>query len=314
MSRRDGPAQFATVGELSTARVAVAHTDRRLLLAPETDIVVATPGCLLAYATDQSALFGGPRSVRTVIVDEADVMLAGGLAAPTRRIMEQLRTPLQRIFIAATLPRLQHSARLAIERMCTQLEIAASDGLHRKVPTVHEQFVRVPGSRTDTVRGSERAAALLRLLQQPPAVSTLVFVSSLERAKALCDVLRENGLACVALHAAVPPEQRVSALAELTAGSVTVAVCTDLASRGLDLPYIQCVVQYDFAYSAVDYLHRAGRTARMGAAGSVVNFVTPEDELIASAIEHHADVSLAFRRGRQLRRRSKRCADAARAA
>jgi ATP-dependent RNA helicase DDX27 len=101
----------------------------------------------------------------------------------------------------------------------------------------------------------------------------------------------------------VPPEDRINNLQRFLKGKTPTLVCTDIASRGLDLPLVDQVLQLDFARNVVDYLHRIGRTARMGAPGKAVSFVLPSDKSLAEVVKKNMNMEEAFSRKRGFRRR-----------
>ena len=118
-----------------------------------------------------------------------------------------------------------------------------------------------------------------------PIRSLIVFVSRVEECELLSQVLRELGVSCVALHSGMPQRQRMAALAKFRGEAVRRLVCTDVAARGLDIPVVDLVLNYDVPVSWVDYVHRAGRTARAGRRGRAVTFVSQYDISLLQSIE-----------------------------
>ncbi|KAI7840009.1 hypothetical protein COHA_006274 [Chlorella ohadii] len=139
----------------------------------------------------------------------------------------------------------------------------------------------------------------------------LVFARDVASAEATADALEGAcGLPVLRYHKAVPAAARADALARISQGSGLVLVCTDAAARGLDVPDVTHVVQADFAHSAIDFLHRVGRTARAGKAGRVTSLYTPEAAPLVDAIRDNIaagqPVEGAFSRKRSFRKKFRR--------
>ena len=154
-------------------------------------------------------------------------------------------------------------------------------------------------------------AVIAALREAPPGARTLVFANTVASAAALADRLAaEPGVRSAAYHSGVPTAERFATLAAFRAGEVDVLVCTDSAARGLDVPGVAHVVQAEFALNAVDYLHRAGRTARAGAPGRLTSLFDDEAaQLVAavrSAVEAGSPVEDAFSRKRSFRKKLKK--------
>jgi ATP-dependent RNA helicase DDX49/DBP8 len=121
--------------------------------------------------------------------------------------------------------------------------------------------------------------------QQPKVRSVIVFVSTCRSCQLLSLLLRELGLPCAALHSGKKQNHRLAALASFKSEMVPILLATDVASRGLDIPTVDLVVNYDLPVQARDYVHRVGRTARAGRAGWSLSFVTQYDVDLVHAIE-----------------------------
>ncbi len=154
-------------------------------------------------------------------------------------------------------------------------------------------------------------AVLAALRAEPAGARTLVFANTVASAAALAARLAaEPGVRSAAYHSGVPTLERFATLSAFRAGTVDVLVCTDSAARGLDVPGVAHVVQAEFALNAVDYLHRAGRTARAGAPGRLTSLFDDEAaQLVAavrSAVDAGSPVEDAFSRKRSFRKKLKK--------
>ncbi|CAI0396322.1 unnamed protein product [Linum tenue] len=153
--------------------------------------------------------------------------------------------------------------------------------LHRKIASARHDFIKLSGS-------ENKLEALLQVLEPSLAKGNrvMVFCNTLNSSRAVDHFLSENQMATVNYHGEVPAEERVQNLNKFKSddGDCPTLVCTDLAARGLDLD-VDHVIMFDFPSNSVDYLHRTGRTARMGAKGKVTSLITKKDVPLATRIE-----------------------------
>jgi ATP-dependent RNA helicase RhlE len=125
----------------------------------------------------------------------------------------------------------------------------------------------------------EKKGPLLRyLIKQKEWKQVLVFTSSVYKADNVADKLRKNGIDAAAMHGKKSQQTRTEALAKFKAGSLRVLVATDLISRGIDVKFLPCVINYELPRSPKDYIHRIGRTGRADSTGQAISFITSEDE------------------------------------
>jgi len=166
---------------------------------------------------------------------------------------------------------------------CRLLE---TSDLGQAVSTCSHKFINTAGQDKltmllDVVQGHSTAAAKVK----GGGVRTMVFCNTVASCRAAEHSLTDAGIECVGYHGEMNSAARSSALESFKLGDVPVLVCSDLAARGLDLPDVAQVVMFDFPMNSVDYLHRAGRTARAGKRGAVTCLVTKRDVTLAAAIE-----------------------------
>ena len=133
------------------------------------------------------------------------------------------------------------------------------------------------------------AAHIVRELQ---GNSFMIFCSTCNSAQRLTLILRDLGFEAVCLHGKMPQPKRLGALAKFQAQATPILVATDVASRGLDIPHVDCVINYDIPMHSKDYIHRVGRTARAGRAGRAITFVTQYDVELYQRIEELLGVKL----------------------
>jgi len=193
-----------------------------------------------------------------------------------------------------------NSVKIALPR---DIRILTAPGLHRVVPRLKQVFVNVGSADklsllVDVVAGGERQKKERQLSSGQPQPLTLVFCNTVSSCRAAEHALAESGVSSLCYHGDLQSSEREANLEEFRNagegnGSSSVLVCTDIASRGLDVPQVDHIVMFDFPLNPIDYLHRAGRTARglsksgnsSRGQGKVTALVTKRDRVLASAIE-----------------------------
>jgi superfamily II DNA/RNA helicase len=226
-------------------------------------ILIATPGRL-----DDLARRGLVRldAVSILVLDEADRMLDMGFQPQVDRIVRRLPTERQTMFFSATLDG-------AIGRLA---EVYTQDPMRHEIGGVGEtRFVEEADHRFLPVASHEKLTTLARLSAAEPG-STLVFVNTKRAVDQLARQLRGMDVPVVAMHGDMTQRSRERALHRFEEGHVGLLVATDVAARGLDLERITLVINYDPPKDDKGYVHRVGRTARAGRAGTSITFVTPE--------------------------------------
>jgi ATP-dependent RNA helicase RhlE len=236
------------------------------------DIIIATPGRLNDHLDRHSLNLG---AVRIVILDEADRMLDMGFAPQVERILAVAPLDRQTLCFSATMPE-------AVERLVRKhlsrperLEVGPTS---TPVPKVTQ--VLYPAE------GPEKVALLLKLLGDERG-RTLVFTRTKHRADRLARAVGAAGHRVAALHADRSMSQRRQALDGFRSGRYRVLVATDIAARGLDVPEVTHVVNFDLPHTPEDYIHRIGRTARAEASGRASSFAAYDERDQLRAIERH---------------------------
>ena len=249
------------VPKMVTVRGGVSVNPQMMALRGGADIVVATPGRLLDLIGKNALSLG---AVSMLVLDEADRMLDLGFADEVQQILGLLPSERQTLLFSATLsPRVRGLAEILLR---DPVEVDVSD-VASDQPAIVQRAIEV-----DTER---RTPLLRKLLDDNPGWQrVLVFVATTYSAEHIAQKLRNAGLSAEPLHGKLSTGARARALQGLREGEIQVVVATDLAGRGLDIPGVSAVVNYDLPRSANDYVHRIGRTGRAGASGVAVNFVT----------------------------------------
>ncbi|KAL9245060.1 hypothetical protein vseg_018756 [Gypsophila vaccaria] len=247
------------------------------------DMVVGTPGRVLQHIEDGNMVYG---DIKYVVLDEADTMFDHGFGPDIRKFLAPLKNRsskpddpgFQTVLVAATMTK---AVQKLVDEEFQGIMHLRTSSLHKKVASARHDFIKISGS-------ENKLEVLLQVLE--PSLSkgnkVMVFCNTLDSSRAVDHFLGENQIYTVNYHGEVPAEQRVENLKKFKNqdGDCPTLVCTDLAARGLDLD-VDHVIMFDFPKNSVDYLHRTGRTARMGAKGKVTSLVTKRDGLLATRIE-----------------------------
>ncbi|KAJ6774014.1 DEAD-BOX ATP-DEPENDENT RNA HELICASE 50 [Salix purpurea] len=225
------------------------------------DMVVGTPGRVLQHIQDGNMVYG---DIKYLVLDEADTMFDRGFGPDIRKFLGPLKSRtskpdgqgFQTILVTATMT-------MAVQKLVDEefqgIEHLRTSTLHKKISSARHDFIKLSGS-------ENKLEALMQVLE--PSLA------------------KGNRISTVNYHGEVPAEQRVENLNKFKSddGDCPTLVCTDLAARGLDLD-VDHVIMFDFPLNSIDYLHRTGRTARMGAKGKVTSLLARKDQQLAARIE-----------------------------
>jgi ATP-dependent RNA helicase RhlE len=227
------------------------------------DVLVATPGRLLDLV-DQRAL--SLRELEILVLDEADQMLDLGFIHALKRIVALVPPRRQTLFFSATMPRAIKE--LADKYLTNPAEVSVTPA----ATTVEriEQSVTM-------VNQPEKAALLAMVLKSEEVERALVFSRTKHGADKIVRQLEAAGIAACAIHGNKSQAQRERAIAAFKSGDMPVLVATDIAARGIDIPGVSHVVNFDVPDVPEQYVHRIGRTARAGADGIAIAFCSPDE-------------------------------------
>jgi ATP-dependent RNA helicase RhlE len=244
------------------------------------DILIATPGRLLDLYAQRHVSFD---QVSILVLDEADRMLDMGFIRDVRKIVAACRKERQTLLFSATMP--PDIAKLAGEILRNPVRIDVSPA-KVTVERIDQQVYFVP---TQAKRD-----LLTELLADPDMDRVLVFTRTKRGADKVCKFLRHAGVTVEALHGNKAQNARVRALDAFRSGRARILVATDIAARGIDVPGISHVINYELPNEPESYVHRIGRTARAGAGGTALSFCDPSERAYLKGIEKLARVSLAI--------------------
>jgi ATP-dependent RNA helicase RhlE len=227
------------------------------------DVLVATPGRLLDLV-DQRAL--SLRDLEILVLDEADQMLDLGFIHALKRIVSLVPKKRQTLFFSATMPK-------AIKQLADQYLTNPAEVAVTPVATTVERVEQ----RLTMVNQAEKAALLIQLLRSERVERALVFSRTKHGADKIVRMLEAAGIPASAIHGNKSQPQRERAIAAFRSGEVRVLVATDIAARGIDIPGVSHVINFDLPDVPEQYVHRIGRTARAGATGIAIAFCSGEE-------------------------------------
>jgi superfamily II DNA/RNA helicase len=231
------------------------------------DVLIATPGRLLDHFERGGLLMTG---VQIMVVDEADRMLDMGFIPDIERIFKMTPPKKQTLFFSATMP--PEITRLTKQFLRDPVRIEAS----RPATTnenITQLMVKVPSSDPKAKR-----LALRALIEKAQIETGIVFCNRKTEVDVVAKSLKSHGFDAAAIHGDLDQSQRMKTLAAFRDGSLKILVASDVAARGLDIPAVSHVFNYDVPHHADDYVHRIGRTGRAGRSGITYMLVTPADD------------------------------------
>jgi len=235
------------------------------------EVVVGTPGRLMDLMRRGELSFDG---VRFLVLDEADRMLDMGFIDDIEWILERVPKDRQTMLFSATLP--EQIRELAQRYMRRPREIMVSqDSL--TVPQTEQVYINVGRK--------NKIWALCRILDIEKPQLAMVFCSTKKMVDMLSHKLRAYGYAADGIHGDLSQASRDKVMGKFRSGKLRILIATDVAARGLDIPDVTHVINYDIPENPEDYVHRIGRTARAGKTGKAVTFVSKEEQHLVKAIE-----------------------------
>jgi ATP-dependent RNA helicase RhlE len=244
------------------------------------DILVACPGRLIDHLEQRSADLS---QVEMLVLDEADRMLDMGFLPSIRRVLAKLPGKRQTMLFSATFEDGIRKLALELLREPKEVQVAPRNAIaHRVSHVVHP------------VDGGRKRDLLIDLLSARWQDQVLVFGRTKHGCNRLAEQLEKAGISAVAIHGNKSQAQRLKALSAFKSGDARILVATDVAARGLDIPLLPLVINFDLPMVAEDYVHRIGRTGRAGASGEAVSLVSPDEGQLLRQIQRLLKTELAM--------------------
>jgi len=234
-------------------------------------VIVGTPGRVMDHMRRGTLKLDG---LKALVLDEADEMLRMGFIDDVEWVLEQTPPGRQIALFSATMP--QQIRRIATKYLDNPEQVTI------KVKTATAETIR---QRFWPVSGVHKLDALTRILEAEEFDAMIIFVRTKNSTVELADKLEARGYAAAAINGDIQQSQRERSVQNLKSGKLDILVATDVAARGLDVPRISHVVNYDIPHDTESYIHRIGRTGRAGRHGDAILFVAPREKRLLQAIE-----------------------------
>jgi superfamily II DNA/RNA helicase len=252
----------------------VSFGDQETKIARGADVVIATPGRLLDFTGRGGLLLN---AIEILVIDEADRMLDMGFIPDIERICKLVPFTRQTLFFSATMP--PEITRLADAFLHNPVRVevskAATTGENITQALVHSGGT--PEEKRSTLRRIIRGADNFK--------NAIIFCNRKRDVQVVYRSLQKHGFSVGALHGDLDQRMRMAALDAFRGGEVQLLVCSDVAARGLDIPDVSHVINYDAPHHAEDYVHRIGRTGRAGKSGQALTLVSRIDQKAVAEIE-----------------------------
>ena len=227
------------------------------------DILVATPGRLLDLESQNALSLG---KVEVLVLDEADRMLDMGFLRDIKRVLKLVPKERQTLLFSATFSKEIRELSSTMLRNPVSVEAEPENSTAEKVI---QRAIRVDKDRKNEL--------LIKLISEGNWKQVLVFTRTKHGANRLCEKLAKSGISAGAIHGNKSQNARTKALEGFKKNKIRVLVATDIAARGLDIPLLPHVVNYELPNMPADYVHRIGRTGRAGASGEALSLVCGEE-------------------------------------
>lgn len=244
-------------------------------------LVVGTPGRVREVSqTNKLSL----HSVTFVVVDETDRVFALGGKGDVENLMRQCARERQTVFVSATRSEAMKEAERRWQKEPWVADKAAEGKDNGLSPTLkHWYFLSDRRDKIELIR---------KLVRHMKPSSALLFVNDTEKIGELLAKLRYEGFSVDALYGDTPGRERGEVMQKFRKGRTAVLIATDVAARGLDIPGLPLVIQYEPALDADHYVHRAGRTARMGREGTSITLITAQERFIIDKLEKQLNIKV----------------------
>lgn len=249
-------------------------TDKETL-SQNLDILVATPGRLLEHIEKETA---DCRDIECLILDEADRMLDMGFSTVVNQIAAEARWRKQNLLFSATLE--GKGVKTFAHDILNNPEIVEANPSRKEKNKIHQWYHLADDM-------NHKQALLVNILKQETTTSAVVFVKTRDRLQMLKDFLASKDIPVCWLQGEMPQDKRNAAMARFKSGDVSILLATDVAARGIDVPNVSHVINFDMPRKADVYVHRIGRTGRAGAKGTAISLIEAHDfEMVAKAARY----------------------------
>jgi ATP-dependent RNA helicase DeaD len=224
-------------------------------------IVVATPGRLIDHIKQDSIRLD---DVKFVVLDEADRMLDMGFIDDIKFVLSFVSENRQTCLFSATMP--PEIMRVAQEYMHDAKEVMLNQEL--SLDSIEQSYL--------IIREKEKFKHLCNFIKKRDKKQTIVFAATKQRTQRLANELKQEGFKAITIHGDLSQRERDNAMYRFKKGTEDILVATDIAARGIDVPAVGHIINYDVPFEPLMYFHRIGRTARAGATGKAISLVSQD--------------------------------------
>lgn len=272
----EGLAYFAGISSMAVygGGDGMGYEQQRRALREGVDIVIATPGRLIAHMSSGVVKFN---EVKFLVLDEADRMLDMGFKDDINRIVRELPKERHTMFFSATMPPKIRTFAQTLLKNPQQVNIAISKPAEGILQQQYRTF------------DEQKSPLIKQILTSGTYKSVIVFSSTKDKVKELSRELRKAGLPVQPFHSDLHQDERAAILLKFKNKQISILIGTDVLSRGIDVVGIDLVINYDVPPDPEDYIHRIGRTARAETTGTAITFVNNRDYRKFQSIEELMD-------------------------
>jgi ATP-dependent RNA helicase DDX47/RRP3 len=250
----------------------VPMTQQSIALGRNPHIIVATPGRLLDHLTNTKGFH--LRKLNYLVLDEADRMLSLDFEQELNELLQVIPEERRTLLFSATMT----SKVQKLQRACLKDPVKVEVSTKFQTPKqLLQNYLFIPAKYKDCY--------LTYLINEHAGQSVLVFGATCNNVQRLALMLRNLGFPAICLHGQMSQPKRLGSLHKFTSGARSILICTDVASRGLDIPAVDVVINFDLPGHGKDYIHRVGRTARAGKSGKAIAMVTQYDVEVYQRLE-----------------------------
>ncbi|XP_077591039.1 putative ATP-dependent RNA helicase DDX47 [Stigmatopora nigra] len=269
--------QFEALGSSIGVKCAVVvggidMMSQSVILAKKPHIIIATPGRLLDHLENTRGF--SLRALRFLVMDEADRILNMDFESEVDKILKVIPRERRTFLFSATMTKKVQKLERAALKDPVKCNVSTK---YTTVDKLQQYYIFIPSKYKDCY--------LVSIVNELAGNSFIIFCGTCNGAQRVALLLRNLGITAIPLHGQMSQNKRLGALNKFKAKSRSVLLATDVASRGLDIPHVDCVINYDIPTHSKDYIHRVGRTARAGRAGKSITFVTQYDVELFQRIE-----------------------------
>ena len=226
-------------------------------------IIVGTPGRLLGHIRRRTIRL---QKIEVVVLDEADEMLNMGFIEDIQKILQETPVERQTLFFSATMPK---SLQKIAQRFMKEPEMIGIQPKELTVPSTEQYYMEV--------YDNKKFSVLCRLLDIQSPELAIVFVRTKRRVDEISEALKNRGYSAERIHGDLTQSMRDTVMRQFREGIIDTLVATDVAARGLDISGVTHVYNFDIPQDPESYVHRIGRTGRLGKSGQAITFVTPRE-------------------------------------